>query len=201
MKGLTTYQKRKFRDNLESLFNMATPDQYDRGRAWYPTANRWCIEVANRHEIDNLRVAGVVSSLSPNNRWERNLIDARAVITAWQEGLPPDSIKVCTYNNNKDKAFRILDQGVHKIFPKATSPKTYSFVQNIAYLNSSSVTVDVWHWRACTMGMRSAPKTLTTKRYKDIEDLTLDLARKHGLKGYEYQAIVWNVIRESAVNS
>jgi hypothetical protein len=196
--GLTNYQQKKIRDNLEMIYNMATIRQVKDGKDWYPRAHQWCTEVAGQYRLDTHTVAGVVSSLSPNNRWDRNLIDAKAVINTWNAGLPMETVKVCTYNTNKAKAFRVLNGGVMRVFPMDKSPKTHAFVRNIAVLDPNRVTIDVWHWRASTLGMKSArPKTLTTKRYRQIEKITLDLAGRYDLRGYEFQAIVWNVIRES----
>jgi hypothetical protein len=48
-----------------------------------------------------------VSALSPNNRWERNKVDAKAVLRAVRDGVDCADVKVCTYDANKRKAFEI----------------------------------------------------------------------------------------------
>jgi hypothetical protein len=46
---------------------------------------------------------GVIAALSPNNKWERNCIDAEAMIKTWSIGGDYNMIKVCTFNPNKRK--------------------------------------------------------------------------------------------------
>ena len=75
-----------------------------------------------------------------------------------------------------------------------TSRKTYAFVNNIAHLAETCVTIDIWHLRACfnkTMGSVGAIA------YKQIEKITIELAKEVGLPPYQYQAIVWGSIRNS----
>jgi len=76
------------------------------------------------------------------------------------------------------------------------SPKTFSFVQNIAYLNDNYITIDVWHIRASFNKMR-IKKALTKLEYYQLEKLTVNLARKFGMKGYEFQAVIWCAIRNN----
>jgi hypothetical protein len=56
-------------------------------------------------------VAGVIAALSPNNRWQRNVSDAEALIKAYVFGDDIDAIKVSTYSKNKEKAIKILRGG------------------------------------------------------------------------------------------
>ena len=54
-------------------------------------------------------VVGVLSALSPNNKWERNVIDdTENMCVAYKSDIPLDDVKVCTYNANKQKAIKIL---------------------------------------------------------------------------------------------
>ena len=122
---------------------------------------------------------------------ERNIIDTRAVLEAVRDGIDPSEVKVCTFNSNKTKAFAIA-KGELDI--QQESPKTYSFVRNISALDESKVTIDVWHLRAC-FG-KTITSGLTPLRYEELERLTIKLAERLGLRGYEFQAIVWDTIRQ-----
>jgi hypothetical protein len=137
-------------------------------------------------------VAGVISALSPRNKWEQNIKDARSVFQAINNNLEPSDIKVCTFNKNKNKAF-LIAKGEVEITDK--SRKTFSFVNNIAHLNNSFITVDVWHLRAC-FGI-TISKSINKTVYEQIEKLTLRKAKKHKLNGFEYQAIVWNSVKRN----
>ena len=187
---LTPYQKRKAKSNLLSLFNEATAENINNGKRWYKRANLICEEFALEFNTTTERVAQVLSALSPRNKWERNIIDTRAVLEAVRDGKTPDDIKVCTFTSNKLKAFAIA-KGELDITTE--SPKTYSFVRNISRLDEHKVTIDVWHLRAC-FG-KTIESGLTPLRYEQLERLTIKLAERLGLRGYEFQAIVWDTIR------
>ena len=195
VKGLSNYQLRKIKKNLLYFYDEVKDDQeiLDQGQAWYLQANIWCERVAVNYGISTYKVASVLSALSPRNKWERNKKDAEAVIKTWRKGGKPEDVKVCTFTSNKIKAFNILNS-VAEIEPK--SLKTRAFLLNIAYLDKEAVTIDVWHLRACFDRM-IVPKSLTPTIYDQIQKLTIKLAKKKGLRGYEFQAIVWGAVRGS----
>jgi len=190
LKDITPYMAKKIRENLRMYFDLASQDQIESGKQWYYSASDICNELAGDH-FTTEQVAGVISALSPRNKWERNIIDAGTVLRAVVDGLLPEHVKVCTFNTNKFKAFEIA-KGNRTITD--VSRKTYAFIRNIARLDPARVTVDVWHLRAC-FG-KTIDTGLTPKRYDIIEAITLDEAKKVGLKGFEYQAIIWEVVRD-----
>jgi hypothetical protein len=190
LKDITPYMAKKIRENLRMYFDLASQDQIESGKHWYYNAHDICTELAGKHYTTE-QVAGVISALSPRNKWERNIIDAGTVLRAVNDGLLPEYVKVCTFNTNKFKAFEIA-KGNRTITD--VSRKTYAFIRNIAGLDPDRVTVDVWHLRAC-FG-KTIDTGLTPKRYDIIEAITLDEAKRVGLKGFEYQAIIWEVVRD-----
>lgn len=190
--GLTKYQIKKIRMNLQHFYDQAGAHDIANGVDWYPQFQRWCCEVANKYMTNNEVVANVFSALSPRNRLHTNMQDTITVFDAVGIGISADDVRVSTYHSNKRKAFDIAT-GKRTILPK--SLKTYAFVQNIAYLNSDYVTIDVWHMRACFDRM-IVPKSLTPIIYEQIQELTIKQANKNGLTGYEFQAIIWESIRK-----
>lgn len=190
------YYRSRVRKNLRELYEGAIRGpHYTKSLEWYPKAHQWCEEVADGLCIDKETVAGVVSALSPNNKWERNLFDARQVIDTYLGGGNPEDIKVCTYTVNKEKAFRVLEEGL-ELFDYGSGPKTFSFMRNIGHLDDERVTIDMWHLRACHRGMRNPPASLTLKRYREIEELTKDVAKEYGVPGYALQSVIWEHVRE-----
>jgi hypothetical protein len=192
MTALTKYQRAKVRVNLRDLFNGATEVDIIRGANWYKSAHDICLRYALRYDTTTERVAQIMSALSPNNKWERNIIDTECVLKAVAGGMTAEQVKVCTFHANKFKAFAIA-RGELNI--TATSPKTFAFVRNIGALDSTKVTIDLWHLRACFGA--TIETGLTLKRYRELERITIQEAKKVGLKGYEYQAIVWEALRNS----
>lgn len=195
MKKLTNYKKQKISENLEYFFNKVSEEDYNDGLVWYQTANDIVQNLSKKYKFQPLVVANVLSALSPRNKWERNIFDTEQVLKAVNDGKDHDSIKVCTFNNNKIKAFE-LAQGKRQGIEYSNSPKTHSFVKNIAELNENFVTVDVWHTRAAFDKM-IVPTSLSASNYDDIRDITIKNAKKHNIKPFEYQAIVWCSIRNN----
>lgn len=190
---LSHYKLNRIKDNLKYFYNKATEEDKHNGKLWYKSANLICEKLSVKYGYNVETVASVVSALSPRNKWERNLLDAETVLKAVREGTPPEEVRVCTFNTNKDKAFRIaqLKEAIN-----TQSMKTFAFVQNIANLNRSYVTIDVWHMRACFNKMIT-PNSLTPSLYNQIQKITIKEAESRGLKGYELQAVVWEAIRNS----
>ena len=189
MKKLSKYQLNKISKNLDKWFNLATKEEISDGLKWYKKANDICKDIAQKFNTSELIAASVISALSPRNKWEQNIKDAYKVFQAVQECKDANDIKVCTFHTNKFKAFEIAKG--NKVI-SADSQKTFAFVNNIAHLDNNFVTTDVWHLRACfnkTMG--SCGKLA----YNQIQKLTIKKADKLGLKGFEYQAIIWSSIR------
>lgn len=96
--------------NILAVFFKATDLESISGAQWYLDANTAAITMAQRYSLTLNTAAGVIAALSPNNRWERNLIDADSMMRAYSTGgdNAADSIKVGTYNANKIKALNIL---------------------------------------------------------------------------------------------
>ena len=193
MKELSKYKLNKISKNLDYYFNIATDDQIKEGLQWYKKANKIVMDISTGYNIDPYKVASVMSALSPRNKWKQNIIDTEKVCQAWTNGERAEDIKVCTFHTNKFKAFAILDDKV-KITDK--SLKTFNFVRNIAFLDPTALTVDIWHLRACfDKIIKIDSASIGRVAYKQIKKLTLAKAGKVGVTGFEYQAIIWTSIR------
>ena len=106
-RGLSTIGTR----NILGVFALATSGELQEGREWYNRANRVAAEIASAHGISLETAAGVIAALSPNNRWERNIVDAENVIRAYSIGgaEEAENVKVCTYGKMRTKAVQILE--------------------------------------------------------------------------------------------
>lgn len=190
--SITNYSDTKIKNRLNYWFSLATEQEIKDGKNWYKEAQDFAKYLSETYKIDSYVCASVISALSPNNKWQRNKIDAEVVIKAYLNGIDPENIKVCTYNANKVKAFRILKGEI--ITEK--SPKTHAFAMNVGLLSSDHITIDKWHLRAClTKEKTDVVESCTNVQYRRVEKITSQLAKEKGLKGYEFQAIVWVAIR------
>lgn len=185
-------------NNLEAWYKASTRSNRKDGKNWYKDAQTFCKDTSKKYKIDSYIVASVVSALSPNNKWERNKFDALQVIKAHLSNALQSSVKVCTYNANKEKAFKILKEG-KKISSK--SPKTHAFAMNVGLLSSDHITVDKHHLRACVCtpndGVVNAVKNCTALQYRRVEAITAKLAKRYRLKGFQMQAIIWVAIKQN----
>lgn len=189
MKKLTPYQLKKISNNLDYFFNIATKHDIKNGLSWYKDANNKADLIAKKYDLDVYKVSQVISALSPRNKWSQNIKDADKVCGAFKLGLHPTDIKVCTFHTNKFKAFNILNNNIN-ITNK--SLKTFNFVNNIAFLDNDSLTVDIWHLRACFKdSIKIDNASIGKLAYNQIKKLTIKKANKLGIKGFELQAILW----------
>lgn len=192
----------EIKDNLLSWLHLSTPDQVKSGQRWYKDAQSFTKKMSKRYSVDRYKVAAVVSCLSPNNKWERNKVDAEAMLKAWTSGNGLDSFKVCTYNANKHKAWRVLgDEEQDGTYISAKSPKTHAFAMNVGRLSKHHVTIDKWHIRACLCkpkdGITESQESCTEIQYRRLEAITSEVASWHKMKSYEVQAIIWVTIKEA----
>jgi hypothetical protein len=191
MKKLTKNQLSKVSKNLDHYFNLASSQDIENGLSWYKDANQFCIEQSKLFDLSPFVVASVVSALSPRNKWNTNLKDAITVLSAVKNNISPENIKVSTFHTNKFKAFALV-KGLKEISNE--SRKTYAFVCNVGNLDYTRVTVDVWHLRAC---FNQTCGSVGKLAYDQLERLTISKAKKLGLKGFEYQAIIWNAVKNN----
>jgi len=193
MKELTRYQLKKISKNLDYYFNAASSKDIKEGLQWYKNANVICKDIAEKYNTNVFIASQVISAISPRNKWEQNIKDAYLIFEAIKHNMHPEDIKICTFHSNKFKAFNIVTNNV-QICDK--SLKTYNFVNNIALLSNDHLTIDIWHLRACfNEPINIGSASIGRLAYNQIKKLTIRKANKIGLKVYEYQAIIWNSIR------
>ncbi len=96
---------------IVAKFTLATSQEVQLGCDWYPSALKIAARIGEKYDLSAQTVAGVIAALSPNNRWERNIIDAENIIKCWRAGGTRSdllAVKVCTYGKMKEKAIDIL---------------------------------------------------------------------------------------------
>ena len=96
--------------NILKVYKQSTDQDKSDGISWYRDALEFCETVALDYNLSVYVVAGVVTALSPRNKWDRNKQDAISLIKAFSEGTSIDDVKVCTFSSNKNKAVTIIRQ-------------------------------------------------------------------------------------------
>lgn len=169
----------------------ASMEQWNHGILWYQEAHQWCKEVAEEEGQTLEQVCGVTAALSPSCPWDRNLVDARAVIRR-------DKRHRCTtYPLNVKKARRILkhhDAQPLDILGGLKVRSFYSLVLNP--LHASAVCVDRHAARVCTdlaWAHDGEPsKWLSVKRrYDKACDAFREAGSTLGILPHQAQAISW----------
>lgn len=161
-----------------------------KGKDWYSEVNYWCNLIALEYGLPVYKVVGILSALSPRNKFDRNLEDVISVIEY------RENAKVATFNQNKAKAVRILNaNNIGDVLREFKGLKTRKFFLNIYKVYDNNVTVDVWMIRKYSKHIKT--KSLTDKGYKLIENLIQKEANKLNVYPNEMQAIIWTEIRGS----
>jgi hypothetical protein len=192
--------------HISGMLQLASEADIFEGINWYQRA--YDLAVRFIHAYDGLtmgQAVGVIAALSPNNRWERNCNDAEAMIKIWHSQGDYNSIKVCTFNKNKQKAIDILSLesvDTEAIAGILKGQKVVAFYRSIMGDNNS-VCVD-GHAYAIFIGERIAtsrtpsitPKLYETiqRAYKLVADRS-DLLCGHKLTPTQVQAVTWVTYR------
>jgi hypothetical protein len=187
--------------NILAVFFKATDLETLQGAQWYPNAQSAALILSERYRVSLEICAGVVSALSPNNKWDRNLIDADSLIRAHSVGGidGASQTKVATYNANKKKALLILEG--EQSLDVLGGLKVRAFYDCI--MGGDSVCID-GHAYAIWKGERiptTKTPTISAKVYTAIsEDYRQTAAAVNNILSSEYtpaqiQAITWIVWR------
>lgn len=190
--------------NIKSTYYQALqyPTVVSTGMNWYLTANSIAQGLSRRHNVSLEIACGVIAALSPNNRWERNLIDADLMLKHFRLGDKIDSFKSATYNHNKEKAWQI----VHGINPLEVlkGDKTRSFYQCIFNPKSDSVCIDSHAINialgrqqtiAKTQGLTTPKYELLAKAYRIATHEINQESLESRVQCMQVQAVTWTLYR------
>lgn len=187
--------------SIEYYYDSATEQQRLAGLRWYDDAHALACQYAAAYRVPLHIVAALISVLSPSVSWERNLLDAKLSLDAWQNG---GTIKgPTTYKSQVVKAERLLADlpETSKVLEYIGTPralKTRAFYHNILKPDDPEhVTVDRWMLRAHGLDGHSVGK----RQYVDITKVVKDIALAERLVPCQAQAIVWQNIRSSVTDN
>lgn len=195
MTSFTTLPLATVTRRVKAWAGRASDQEREEGLRWYEEAMQFAEYLSITFNISKVVAAGVISALSPNNRWERNKIDAFNLIQAYTEGRTMDDVNVCTYTNNKRRAWGILSGDVEML---RKARKTHAFALNVGAMDESVVTIDKWMLRAfvtTSQKPKDIPTSCTPLQYDRLSAHFCKVARDMGYKPYELQAIIWVTIR------
>ena len=181
-----------------AVYNLASQSDIQAGLTWYADANIFAKRLSYKYGINRLAVIGVIASLSPRNRWERNMQDAENMIKVYAAGGDSNdlsAIKVCTFSAGKNKAIQILIDKVSdrdELLALLKGPKLCEFFNCIAG-DSDDVCIDGHAysiWLGDRVTLANVP-SIGVKLRRTIKADYQAAARILGVETYELQAITW----------
>ena len=194
--------------NISGMLQLASQADIISGLNWYQRA--YDLGVKLIHEYDGLTLGqaiGVFAALSPRNKWEKNCIDAEAIIKTWFLDGDYDMLKVSTFNPNKRKAIAILELDMESADAEAI-PNILSGQKIVAFYRSimgdkNAVCVD-GHAYAIFIGERItttktpkiSPKLFETiqRAYQLVAKRSADLCGVE-MSPTQVQAVTWVTYR------
>ena len=187
---------------IVARFTLATTQEIQAGRDWYPNALKICHSISNRYNVPASTVAGVVSALSPRNEWSRNIIDAEAMCKLHQSHATRKDLqrlKVCTFKTNKTLAIAILTLPAIPVEAILTGDKRLEFYNCIYRRQLDDVCIDghaysIWLGsRVTTTKTPPIGKKLRQQIKQDYRDATAFLNEElnETFMTADIQAITW----------
>lgn len=191
------------RTTILGTFFLASDAERREGAEWYERANDQVVKMAAKYGQPQSTCAGVIAALSPNNSWQRNIIDAHNIIRSYVLHGSDDArqVKVCTFGMNKEKAIDILS-GKDPL-DVLGGLKVRSFYRLLFVPDCNDVCIDghaysIWCGeRVTTSGAPRIPPSLYERIQADYREAT---DRINATLGTTYlpsqvQAITWIVHR------
>ena len=174
-------------DNIKAYYLMSTRLEKQQGKVWYRTANRICTELAELYDVPITTVIGIMSALSPRNKWERNVRDTEAVL------VHGENATVATFNANKVKAVRILNgEEPLDVLSGNKVRSFYECIKGVEWGCCIETCIDSHAYGvACGYGERIKPKSISDRLYLVIQSAYVQAAADLDLQPMQLQAITW----------
>mgnify|MGYP003315973843 FL=1 len=153
---------------IVAKFQLATSQEVQLGCDWYASALKIASRISSKYGATTEVAAGVIAALSPNNRWERNIIDAEALIKVWAAGGTDADIlavKCCTYPVMRQKALDILKGS--DIVKTLNGPKIIEFFNCITNPMLNDLCID-GHAYSIWLGQRVVMKDVPNIKAKKL---------------------------------
>ena len=188
-------------DNIAAVFTLATASERTIHASWYDDARAAAIAIADATALPLETVVGVIAALSPNNRWERNLVDAENVCRTFvADPESAESVKVCTYGKMLTKAIQILKCSEPEQIPGILNGRKITAFYHCIMGDKGHVCVDGHAysiWIGDRLTMKQVPN-IGKKLYQTITDdyvqasYIINARYQLNLKPYQIQSITWN---------
>lgn len=188
-------------NNILAVYFQASKIDTIEGEQWYANAHQIAVRISDEFGLPINTVAGVIAALSPNNKWEGNIIDAENLIKAYSFEIKYP--KVATFSLNKAKAITILERKLssHSDIEQVLSGnKVIAFYQQIATnAKCDVVTVDghaynIWNGSATALdevpGISNKLYATVSEDYREAAKI-INKVQGMNYSAAQIQAITW----------
>jgi hypothetical protein len=181
--------------HIQAVLDLASVADVVAGQDWYDKARDAAIKLGDKYDIPCTTACGVIAALSPRNKWTRNLIDAENLINVYATSGAEacDTVKVCTFGKNKDKALRILAAvpTLDMVESILSGPKLTEFFRCIIGQNDVCIDGHAYSiWFGDRVTLANVP-SIGVKLRRQIKADYIAVALKNDMPAYELQAITW----------
>jgi hypothetical protein len=182
--------------NILAVYEQATWDEHQHGLAWYAEAKGAAQAIADKYELPLAVVVGVVAALSPTNKWERNLVDAENMVATFVAGGYVEDTSPCTYKTMRDKAWKILadgvDQQIDEIANTLNGPKITDFFWCIMG-DTGTCVIDGHAWCIANADRRTMQEvpSIGKKLRQELQNAYAAAGDVVGMRAFEMQAATW----------
>ena len=171
--------------NYREVVKSATPAQIEMAVTWYLDAELLAHDLIRIYQSRNINMAlentaSVISSFSPRQRWNRNVVQA----LEFAHGGEPKGL-----GNN----LRMARQSERLGFDALKGQKTNAFARAISG-DEDAITIDVWMCYAAGLKTNAPNKT----QYRELSDAVRIIASELKMTPRATQALIWIVFRGSA---
>lgn len=168
-------------------FDKATPADIEAGASWYPEAGQLAADLAIQSGRSKECCAAVISHLSPQLKWVRNVLAAHTLLVD-KEVLPG----VLSRSVDKAQHAILRDQTGIAVDEDDFGPKTLHFYRNILG-DYETVTIDVWALRV--IGLDDDKNLKKGGRYAALEHAYRLASGRRSVEPSTMQATCWIVCR------
>lgn len=184
---ITSVDRSQLVRNLGKLYRRATDADIVSGEGWYPYARSIVRDWAGSYCLPDRTVANVIAAISPQCRWEDNLIIADDVLA----GRPPSIHRALPRNVSIARrliAEASFEQQLTSYMPYG--PKVACFAENLVG-SDHYVTVDTHALQAALADPTSTIALKWSRYLVFAQAYVIAAERAHRLPA-EYQAILWH---------
>lgn len=181
--------------NVLKVYRQALPSEVESGIRWYADAQSAAKCIADKHGVPLRISVGVISALSPNNKWVRNIRDADNMVSVFCWGGCVVHCNTSTYKSMRDKAWSILEampKSDEQVMQILNGQKIVSFFQNI--MGHDTCTIDghaINIARSKRLGLTEPVVSVSKSGYQELQEAYRRAGKRVGLKAYEMQAVTW----------